>query len=93
MCIRKRIKIDPHLASAIGSLSFSSVDPRVLKSGDVNTWQCFSIHSAGNASSVIVVLLEVEVVVEGGVTLFFLTGKCKNNYQPLAPGPRRRANN
>lgn len=69
--IRKKIKIDPYLASAIGSLSFSSADPRVLKSGDVNTWQCFSIHSAGNASSVIVVLLEVVVMVEGGVTLFF----------------------
>lgn len=59
---------------------FSSADPRVLQCGDVNTWQCFSIHSAGNASSVIVVLLEVVVVVEGGVTFFFfLTGKCKNN--------------
>lgn len=27
---------------------------------------------------------------EGG---FFLTGKCKNNYQPLAPGPSQCANN
>lgn len=59
------------MTSAIGSLSFASADPRVLQSRAVNTWQCFSIHSAGNASSFIVVLLEVVVVVEGGVIFFF----------------------
>lgn len=71
--IRKK-KCDPHVPSAVGSVSFSSADPRVLQSGDVNTWQCFSIHSAGNASSFIVVLLEVVVVV-GGVIYFFFNRK------------------
>lgn len=70
-----------YMASPIGSLSFSSPDPRVLQGRDVNTWHCFPST-----------LKEMHHSSLWGDCRVFLTGKCKNNYQPVVPGPSKCAN-